>query len=93
MSRRPNLEGGAPFKDTNGTWKAFVTLGYEDGKQIKKWVSATTQAQCQAKFERIKPLSGSLKPPSESDKNLTVESWFSDEMRRRELIKKPGTCE
>ncbi len=89
--RNGNGEGSI-FKLADGTWRGFITLGYDlRGKQVKKWRRGKTRRQVSEKLNKIAAESGS-RLVSRPEK-VTVEEWLKRhaELRGREV--RPRTRE
>jgi integrase len=94
MARKPKLRnakgaGGSPFLRKDGRWTASVTIGYRDGKQIKKWVYGSSQREVVEQLRALHGQASSAILPNRENLNLGI--WldrFSD-ARGRDL--KPST--
>ena len=66
--RRMNGEGSIYQRQDTGRWLGSMTLGYEDGKLVRKTVSAKTQADVRKKLDVLrKQLDDGLPAPDEQD--------------------------
>jgi integrase len=82
---RQNGEGSVYQRASDGRWIGSVTLGWNDGKRVRKTVSAKTAAEVREKLRAVrKKLDAGL--PMDDD-NITVDQlldrWFKDVMRHQ----------
>jgi integrase len=71
MTRRAPKEG-ALYRMTDGRWRGALDLGWQDGKRVRKVVTAKTQALALAKLrEAQRQLDQGVAP----DGRMTVELW------------------
>jgi integrase len=83
--RRMNGEGSIYQRADTGRWFGSMTLGYEDGKLVRKSVSAKTQAEVRKKLDTLrKQLDEGLPAP---DDRMTVSQlftrWHDDVLRHQ----------
>jgi integrase len=89
--RNPKGSGAVPFQRSDGRWTAFVTTGYRDGKQQKKWIYGASEREVVQKLRIIQGQASSAVLPHRE--NITCGVWlnrFAD-ARGREV--KQGTRE
>src|ERR1035441_1071068 len=82
---RQNGEGSVHQRASDGRWIGSVTLGWDDGKRVRKTVSAKTAAEVREKLRTVRnKLDAGL--PMDDD-NITVDQlldrWFKDVMRHQ----------
>ena len=82
---RQNGEGSVYQRASDGRWIGSVTLGWDDGKRVRKTVSAKTAAEVREKLRTVRnKLDAGL--PMDDD-NITVDQlldrWFKDVMRHQ----------
>jgi integrase len=83
--RRMNGEGSIYQRADTGRWFGSMTLGYEDGKMVRKTVSAKTQAEVRKKLDTLrKQLDEGLPAP---DDRMTINQlftrWHDDVLRHQ----------
>jgi integrase len=89
--RNPKGSGAVPFQRSDGRWTAFVTTGYRDGKQQKKWIYGASEREVVQKLRAVQGQASSAVLPHRE--NITCGVWlnrFAD-ARGREV--KQGTRE
>ena len=78
---RQNGEGSIYQRKSDGLWIASVTLGWEDGKRIRKTVSAKTAAEARKKLRGVQTSVDAGLPVKTNDR-MTVDQlldrWFRD---------------
>lgn len=91
LSRRGKGEGSI-FKMPDGSWRAFITLGYDtNGKQVKRWVYGSTRRAVSEKLNRVAAKSGSrlvTRP-----ERVTVSEWLDKYVALRSEEVRPRTLE
>lgn len=65
---------GAVYKSPDGRWRGAVDLGWQDGKRIRKYVSAGTRNEAVAK---LRELQRSVDQGVTPDGTMTVEKWLN----------------
>lgn len=91
MAKRGNGEGSV-FRDKNGSYRGFITIGYDsNGRQIKKWRRGRTQSEVVKKLNQIAAESGSrlVSRPE----RVTVEEWLRRYVQIRGTEVRPRTKE
>src|SRR5664280_1648187 len=82
---RQNGEGSVYQRASDGRWIGSVTLGWDDGKRVRKTVSAKTAAEVREKLRAVRNKLDAGLPMD--DHNITVDQlldrWFKDVMRHQ----------
>ena len=82
---RQNGEGSVYQRASDGRWIGSVTLGWDDGKRVRKTVSAKTAAEVRKKLREMRTKIDAGLPVD--DENITVDDlldrWFKDVMRHQ----------
>jgi integrase len=71
---RANAEGTLYQRSSDGLWVGAITLGFPDGRQKRKTVSAKTQGAARAKLQRLKEDHAAGLLPTEP--TMSVKQWF-----------------
>jgi len=89
MPRRGKGEGSI-FQRKDGRWAAFVTVGYADGRQQKRWVYGRTRREVAERLARLLPKAGyGMIQPSRLRLGEWLERWADERIRSRNI--RPST--
>ncbi|HVX43622.1 MAG TPA: tyrosine-type recombinase/integrase, partial [Mycobacteriales bacterium] len=72
--RRRGSGEGAVYKAPDGRWRGAVDLGWQDGRRIRKYVSAGTRNEALAK---LRDLQRNIEQGVNADARMTVEAWLN----------------
>ena len=82
---RQNGEGSVYQRASDGRWIGSVTLGWDDGKRVRKTVSAKTAAEVREKLRTVRNKLDARLPTD--DDNVTVnqllDRWIKDVMHHQ----------
>lgn len=79
---RANAEGGMFHDKARGRWVGSFTVGYEDGKQVKKYVTARTKADAIKRLQEAQNAAAQGMNPVRRDLTVAkyLERWITDEL-------------
>lgn len=79
-----NGEGGLYQRKSDGRWVGAVTLGWENGRQVRKIVTGKTAAETRAKLDSLRDTiaKGMALPDNKSTVGRVLDDWY-DILRRQ----------
>ena len=76
--RRKNGDGTIRFRESDGRWEGRLIVGYdENGKAIRKTVTAKTKTECENKLSKIKKTTVLSLRKRTNQKCLSENGWIS----------------
>jgi len=89
VSKRRGKGEGTLYQRPDGTWRAMVNLGWQDGKRVRRSVSGTTRREVVEKLrEARRAMDAGLQPVSD---RLTVAAYLEDWLEATRDNVRPAT--